>query len=252
MVREYFEQKARADVRLTDAIPELLRVIDGLEPLRNNRLQTNKYLEQFLISKLVDGRLSVQDDYVCWLTEYFYEQYKVKSGRTTSYAYALELLIHYFNRGVKRGDIMNNIAMEQGQYLDSILFGVSNTDVLDAIKQESLVIDRSNGVSGPVRTLLPFQNYLVGCRDDEHKQAVMIKLHSLLDNAKGKQVSLVIRALHSLSLITIKGNKLYELLESEFGDIGAISNINNFLNPASNSYLTESDIKITVDVLKSL
>ena len=98
------------------------------------------------------------------------------------------------------------------------------------------------------KTQRTFADYL----HHKNKKALIEKLHELLDGQKGKNVAIVIKALTELAYINIKGNELYRVMQGEFGEIGAISNINDFLNPEKKQYLTETDIKGTVEILKKV
>jgi len=72
-----------------------------------------------------------------------------------------------------------------------------------------------------------FSDYLL-C---EEKIELMKTLHSLLDNSKGKEVAIVIKALKiGKFLKPISNSKLYRSMRKEFGDIGTDSGLNFFLN----------------------
>jgi hypothetical protein len=87
----------------------------------------------------------------------------------------------------------------------------------------------------------------------ENKEALMKKLHELLDNRKGKAVAIGIKALISLSFIAgyKSKNELYKAMEKEFGYIGSNAALNDFLNENSQK-LSENDISPTIEILKSI
>lgn len=61
----------------------------------------------------------------------------------------------------------------------------------------------------------------------ENKEEVLKKLHSLIDGKRGKNVALVIVASVEMGLIQ---KPTYKEVKSEFGDIGAESGYNNYLD----------------------
>lgn len=61
----------------------------------------------------------------------------------------------------------------------------------------------------------------------ENKEKVLKKLHSLIDGKRGKNVALVIVASVEMGLIQ---KPTYKEVKSEFGDIGAESGYNNYLD----------------------
>jgi len=92
-----------------------------------------------------------------------------------------------------------------------------------------------------------FSNYLY----HPNKDALMNKLHEILDNSKGKNVAITIMALARLSYIVgYKSNKiLYNSMRKEFGDIGKDSGLNFFQNE-NNKKLYENDINQVIEILK--
>jgi len=64
----------------------------------------------------------------------------------------------------------------------------------------------------------------------ENKEALLKKLHELLDNEKGRVVAITIKALEKLGFISVLGKRadLYKCMEKEFGYIGASQGLNDF------------------------
>ena len=116
------------------------------------------------------------------------------------------------------------------------------------IKTENSIKNNKEKQENTEKTQRTFAGYL----HHKNKEALIEKLHELLDGQKGKNVAIVIRALTELAYINIKGNELYRVMQEEFGEIGAISNINDFLNPDKKQHLTETDIKGTVEILRKV
>lgn len=71
-----------------------------------------------------------------------------------------------------------------------------------------------------------FRSYL----HHNNKDALIEKLHELLDGNKGKVVAITIKALEKLNFIAVLSQRatLYKSMEKEFGDIGAPQGLNKF------------------------
>ena len=95
----------------------------------------------------------------------------------------------------------------------------------------------------------PFADYL----HHENKDALMKKLHELLDNAKGKNVAFVIKSLEELKYLAgyNSRNELYASMKNEFGNFGSNQSVNDFLNP-NNSKIHHSDIAPYLEILKNI
>ncbi|MFC4676298.1 hypothetical protein [Dysgonomonas termitidis] len=86
----------------------------------------------------------------------------------------------------------------------------------------------------------------------ENKNALMKKLHELLDGKTCKTVAITIKALTDLSyLIYGSKNNLYDTMRKEFSFSGTDSGLNKFLN-SNNNGLSEIDIKPTKDILQAV
>lgn len=67
-----------------------------------------------------------------------------------------------------------------------------------------------------------------------NKEALMGKLHELLDGQKGKVVALTIQALLDINALTAFDNNrsiIYDAMKVEFGEIGTESGLNVYFNP---------------------
>ena len=112
--KEYFSRRTISNPELKEAMPELLKVINDLKPLRTLEQQTDEYIDKWLMSKVtltkaitVEGKrieayinepdMTEQDKYVEWLFFYFQKQYEEKEGKTISYAFAYLYLLQYHN-----------------------------------------------------------------------------------------------------------------------------------------------------------
>ena len=86
-----------------------------------------------------------------------------------------------------------------------------------------------------------------------NKNALMVKLHELLDNERGKTVAIVIQSLKNLRFISgYKSNAvLFNSMRKVFGDIGTNSGINNFLS-YDGTKLDKSDIATTTIIIESI
>ncbi len=74
----------------------------------------------------------------------------------------------------------------------------------------------------------------------ENKDALMKKLHELLDGKKGKMVAITLKALERLVFISVIDNRsiIYKAMRKEFGDIGSDQGINSIIVKFG-SYLPE-------------
>jgi hypothetical protein len=95
----------------------------------------------------------------------------------------------------------------------------------------------------------PFINYL----HHSDKEALIQKLHELLDKEKCKTVAITIKSLIDLSYLAgyDSKNKLYDTVRNEFNFSGTNSGLNKFLNSNATS-LTEKDINPTKDILQTI
>lgn len=87
-----------------------------------------------------------------------------------------------------------------------------------------------------------FRSYL----HHDNKDALIEKLHELIDGEKGRVVAITIKALEKLGFIAVLSNRsaLYKSMEKEFGDIGAYQGLNKFYNDLSAKELeTEAYLK---------
>jgi hypothetical protein len=98
-------------------------------------------------------------------------------------------------------------------------------------------------------TVKNFTDYL----HHNNKDALMVKLHELLDGVKGKNVAIVIKALINLHFLV--GHQsyhiLYDAMRKEFGNIGTDQSINDFLNTNKNN-ITDSDLNHYIEILKAI
>lgn len=85
-----------------------------------------------------------------------------------------------------------------------------------------------------------------------NKDALLEKLHELIDGKKGKLVATLIIALEKSSFIGGYENRstLYNTMRNEFGDIGTNSGLNDFI---TNDYkIPEMEINKYIDILKGI
>lgn len=139
----YFERFGRKDAELRGIIPELIRMITDLYPLREWQNETDDYIEEWRKSKIrftrmvplpngeiVEAFLSEElidsSDFrrhIHWLWSYFQREYSIKTQATISYAYAFQTFTQYHNRHIhplspndlpntKLRDILSAIAAE--------------------------------------------------------------------------------------------------------------------------------------------
>jgi len=254
---DFFNRVAIDDERLVSAIPELLDVIKELYPIRNSRNKTRDYLESWRKTKLrltrkhtlangkdievdiCDPDMTVHDLYTEWLFRYLYNLYKNKTEKTIGYAFALEVLTQVHNG--RRGNI----------YVVELPNAHIN-DVLDAIESKSNNVISNYNKRETLKTVDKSHNF-IDYIHHHNKPALMNKLHELLDEAKGKNVAITIAALIKLSFLVGYPSKavLYNSMRNKFGEIGANSGLNSFLNSGNNK-LTEMDIKPTLEILKKI
>ena len=138
--------------------------------------------------------------------------------------------------------------IEDSQTLFGYLTPQDKATILTYIDDYFEHIEKSKPDIGNTKSKL-FNDYLY----HENKPALILKLHELLDNTKGKQVAIVIKALQSLNYIAGYSSKsiLYSSMRKEFGEIGSDSGLNDFLNPNGNK-LSDSDISTCVEILKAV
>ena len=91
---------------------------------------------------------------------------------------------------------------------------------------------------------MTFADYLINCTDKENLVKV---LHGLLDNAKGKNVAIVIMALERKKLLHISDTRtvFYEAMRILFGYIGTNQSINKFYSTG-----TTLDVEIEAKIQK--
>lgn len=92
-----------------------------------------------------------------------------------------------------------------------------------------------------------FRSYL----HHNNKDALIQKLHELLDDKKGKVVAITIKALEQLGFISVTDTRsaLYKALRVEFGEIGSDQSINPIMN---NSQQYSLEIEQQMKILKGV
>jgi hypothetical protein len=87
----------------------------------------------------------------------------------------------------------------------------------------------------------------------ENKDALMDKLHLLIDGAQSKDVAITIKALERIGFLGNYGTRkhLYELIREEFDFKGSDSGLNDFLKENSNK-ISEDDIKRNCVILENI
>jgi hypothetical protein len=222
----YFEHMDPSNAELQKAIPELIRIIEELYPLREWQTATDNYLhglwknmvktsvmvpnedgeivEADLPESLIDT--SMFNRYVLWLFKYFQHEYNLKTQATISYAYALLYLTQYYNNGFNEEvDIPN----------------FNERDVYSAIASEN-----SSGTAIKSKTKVntdkaqkTFADYLL-CEDTDRKNGIIEKLKPLFNGAKGKAAATNLIALHEMNLIVLtnRGKQaIYDAVNASFG-----------------------------------
>lgn len=110
-------------------------------------------------------------------------------------------------------------------------------------------IEETKKVWSDVQIDRDFRAYL----HHENKDALIQKLHELLDGKKGKLVVTVIKALENLRFIAGYENRseLYKVMRHEFGDnIGSNSGLNDFFNKSYK--ILDGEIEHYIDIFKSI
>ena len=102
------------------------------------------------------------------------------------------------------------------------------------------IMTNKKSTSSKVSTEKDFRSYL----HHNNKDALMEKLHELLDNEKGKVVAITIKALEKIGCIAVLSQRaaLYRSMENEFGYIGAPTGLNNYYNDLSS--IDTKDLKL--------
>jgi hypothetical protein len=131
-------QKIADDNSLEKVIPELLKVINDLKPLRKSKQQTDNYIDAWRKTKYKEylylpdenGKtvecfnnipdMTIHDRYINWLFDYFYELYKRTKEKTISYAYALDVLTVYHNQQILNRRIFEKMVDRPNTNIDDI------------------------------------------------------------------------------------------------------------------------------------
>lgn len=121
------------------------------------------------------------------------------------------------------------------------LYGIycPKQNIAEEIKQTSLAESQAEK---------DFKSYL----HHDNKDALMEKLHELIDGKKGKLVVIIIKSLEKLSFIGGYENRatLYNAMRKEFGNIGTNAGLNDFL---SKDYkIANVDIDKYIGILESI
>jgi hypothetical protein len=142
--KEYFESKTIGDCSLKMAIPELLKVIDDLCPLRESEQRTEGYIDSWRKTKFKQSYnriypsgeiieifvnnpdMTTHDRFVNWLFDYFHQLYKEKTGKTISYAYALGALTVYHNHQILNTRFRGELIDEPNTNIDDIRECINN------------------------------------------------------------------------------------------------------------------------------
>lgn len=93
-----------------------------------------------------------------------------------------------------------------------------------------------------------FKDYLICV--EERKEAIISKLHSILDNAKGKRIATTLFALRELSFIMleVRGKaEIYRALENEFGLSNIASGVNCYISTDNNGVKPNSISPTEID-----
>ena len=95
-----------------------------------------------------------------------------------------------------------------------------------------------------------FRNYL--CHSE--KDAIMTKLSELLNEARGKEVAMIIKALTNLKILVWGGRRseLYRLMRTEFNFSVTDSGINDFLNSNKKQAITNKDIENYIHLFENI
>lgn len=84
----------------------------------------------------------------------------------------------------------------------------------------------------------------------DRKSTLMKTLHELLDDARGKDVAIVLKSLYKLGYLAPPSNRneLYRIIRKTFGNIGTTQNLNSFLKPDSAKIL-DTELESTIQIL---
>lgn len=138
-----------------------------------------------------------------------------------------------------------------GEIIDSFLKSKHTLDYSELENLENIILQLSHNCQTDKnnKEVRDFKTFLYHPNID----ALNKKLHELLDNSKGKTVAITIKALIKNSFIAgYKSNEeLYKAMRKEFGDIGANSGLNTFLNDNSKK-LNENDITSISEILQQV
>lgn len=263
---KFFERRVIDDQRLSEIIPELIEIISQLYEIRSSEEKTRGLIErwrktkysQTKIVRLPDGS-SVEADisdpdmrlhnlFTGYLFNFFHKQYSQKSTKTTGFAFALEILTQIENS--KKGKIFYHE-----------LPNTDIDDVFDAIEKETIINRNeshsiSNNTSKTTTNEHPITSKALEFSDLLHhhnKDALMIKIHELLDDTKGKNIAITITALKKLGFISgyKSNNCLFNSMRKEFGDIGSTSGLNNFLN-INNKLISNEQLEPIIKILQTV
>jgi hypothetical protein len=144
--KEYFENRAIDDYNLRIAIPELLKVIEDLCPLRESEQRTEGYIDSWRKTKfkqsynyrLPDGNIvevdinnpdmTTHDMFINWLFDYFHELYENKTKETISFAYALDTLTVYYNQQMSSRGSLKDMFDRPNTNADAIKACINNNE----------------------------------------------------------------------------------------------------------------------------
>jgi len=153
------------------------------------------------------------------------------------------------NQGYKTGSIYRCLITESGEITKNSFDSKHELFYTDLQNLENILLGLNYKPDKITKkeTEPEFISYL----QHPNKEALIKKLHELLDNSEGKPVAKTIRALIECSFITgYKSNEqLYRAMRKEFGEIGASAGLNSFLNE-NGKKIIENDIITTVEILQ--
>lgn len=165
----------------------------------------------------------------------------------------------YFLHEIK--ELMNLFETSLKSYykIDSNYLELVNGMIRDWCKEKGqILIDSPKQMisNQSVKKEKDFKDYLL-C-DEEQKEAIINKLHSILDSAKGKRIATTLFALRKLSFIIfeVRGKaEVYRALESEFRLTNIASGVNYYIETDSSGIkqknISPTEIEDMIKILNS-
>ncbi|MBD8348979.1 hypothetical protein [Dysgonomonas sp. HGC4] len=170
-----------------------------------------------------------------------------------------QLVQNYFNNIVDSETLLRELSSHEKEYKDMVSISyMMEKSQRDLIQKSIGKINELYTFYFPESTKVQDKQnlFLEKCFSDylhhDKKDALMEKLHGLIDGKKGKLVATIIKSLEKLSFIGGYENRstLYNAMRNEFGDIGANAGLNDFI--ANDYKISEIELNKYIDILKTI